>query len=396
MMPTTQDSSLSAQNSSTLTNEPQAANTTDGTSTSAIADSDIPSDTCARDMPIAGSGQVSAELSAILDGSAPVDRTAPQSQPQRLVLRDGFITEGALRRIQSIFRDYARSCVANREANREIEKLRKEAEFLKTERSRDKRMLKQYSHMCSQNEKRAKENIEIQQTMERYHKRQETRLTSKNEALTAERDSLKHQLDDAHAKVREHARAELTAVVALKVERADSKKQLQELEDRCAQLQEEVANPPPCTQLYDAPRLRSCSQVSADASTIAEPIHDKECQQSEHSVGIQPENKEAINDHTTPTMSDDPKNGCHPGLERLESVLSGTLASRLTPQQTPTPIFPRYYTGDTLVYHGVETVTSETAAKAAAATKAAAKKASKAIRKAAATAMARMRHHHQL
>ncbi|KAJ2654053.1 hypothetical protein IWW48_006330 [Coemansia sp. RSA 1200] len=394
-MPTTQDNSLSAQNPPTLSHEPQAANTTDGTSASAIVDSDVPSDTCARDMPIAGAGQVSAGLSAILDDSAPVDRSSSQSQPQRLVPRDGFIAEGALRRVQSIFRDYARSCVANRDAKREIEKLRKEVEILETERSRDKKMLKQYNHMCSQNEKRAKENMEIYQTMERYHKRQEARLTSKNQALTAERDSLKQQLDDAHAKVREHTRAELSAVVALKIERDNSKKQRQELEGRCTQLQEEVANPPPCTRPHDAPRLRSYSQVSADASTLAEPIHDHECQQSEHSVEIQPENNETINNQTTPTMSNGPKNGCHPKLERLESVQSETLATPLTPQPapTPTPVFSRYYTDDTLVYHGAETVASEAAAKAAAATKAAATKAAatkaaRAIRKAAARAVA--------
>ncbi|KAJ1737378.1 hypothetical protein LPJ72_000540 [Coemansia sp. Benny D160-2] len=145
--------------------------------------------------------------------------------------------------------------VADSDVTSEIEKLRKEVEFLKTGRSRDKRMLKQYSHMCSQNEKRAKENIEIQQTMERYHKRTETRLTSKNEALTAERNSLK---------------VELTVAVILKVERSGTKKQLQELKDRCAHLQEETAYSLPCTQPHNTSMLRPHEQGAAVALAMEE------------------------------------------------------------------------------------------------------------------------------
>ncbi|KAJ2740743.1 hypothetical protein H4S06_006036 [Coemansia sp. BCRC 34490] len=95
----------------------------------------------------------------------------------------------------------------------------------------------------------------------------------------------------------------------------------------------------------------------------------------------------------------------YPGLEHSEPLQPETSAATLTPPpRLPQPVFPIYYTGDTLVCLEAESATAKAPAKAVTATKAAAKKAAtatktaavkaaKSIRKAA-SAMAHMRFHH--
>ncbi|KAJ2608913.1 hypothetical protein EV177_004736 [Coemansia sp. RSA 1804] len=183
--------------------------------------------------------------------------------------------------------------------------------------------------------------------MECLYKHDVTQLAYKYKERAGECDSLKRRLDDAQDKIRELNKAELASVAALKVERADSRKRIQELEDRCAQLQEEVANHPPCTQQLNSSRHRSYSQASTDAPTMV---------------------------------------------------------ASLTPPPTPPQAFRRYSTGNTLVCLEAEAATAKAPAKAVTATKAAAKKAATATRTAAvktaksirraALAMAHMRFHH--
>ncbi|KAJ2589037.1 hypothetical protein GGH99_007605 [Coemansia sp. RSA 1285] len=174
-------------------------------------------------------------------------------------------------------------------------------------------------------------------------------LNARNKELKGEIGSLKSQLDAACAEARTRANAELaarTSVVAAANERSALKRQIWELQGQCTQLRVEVSKPTPCSRPHSASRPRTHSQATVDAATMAELL------QSDTTAAL-----------PTPPTTPQP-----------------------TPRPEPQPVFPRYYAGDTLAYPGVETATAESATK----------KTASAIRKAAASAMARMRHRHQL
>ncbi|KAJ2496291.1 hypothetical protein GGI11_008251, partial [Coemansia sp. RSA 2049] len=120
-------------------------------------------------------------------------------------------------------------------------------------------------------------------------------------------------------------------------------RQIWELQDQCTQLRVEASKPTPCSRPHSISRPRTNSQATVDVATMTEPL------QSDTIV-------------TPPTPP-------------------------ATPQPQPQPVFSRHYTGDTLVYPGVETATSEAATKAAAATRATAKKVAKAVKRAAKAAL---------
>ncbi|KAJ2758375.1 hypothetical protein H4S06_002728 [Coemansia sp. BCRC 34490] len=166
-------------------------------------------------------------------------------------------------------------------------------------------------------------------------------LNARNKGLNDEINSLKRQLDTACAEAHTHANAVLaarTSAVAATNERSALKRHIWELQDQCTQLRVEASKPTPCSPPHGISRPRTNSQATVDAATMTEP----------------PQSDTIVTPPTPPA----------------------------TPQPQPQPIFPRYYTGDTLVYPGVETATSETATKTAAATKAAAKKVAKAVKRA--------------
>ncbi|KAJ2611784.1 hypothetical protein EV177_003312 [Coemansia sp. RSA 1804] len=171
-------------------------------------------------------------------------------------------------------------------------------------------------------------------------------LNARNKELKDEIGLLKSQLNAACAETRAHANAELaarTSVVAATNERSALKRQIWELQDQCTQLRVEASKPTPCSRPHSASRPRTKSQATVAAATMTEPL------QSD----------------TTTALPIPPA------------------TSQPTPRPEPQPIFSRYYTGDTLVYPGVEMATAGAASKAAAATRATAIKVAKAIKKAA-------------
>ncbi|KAJ2655692.1 hypothetical protein IWW48_005396 [Coemansia sp. RSA 1200] len=267
---------------------------------------------------------------------------------------------------------------------------------LKEEKSWAECDLKLSESMLNQEEKARKWTMKQINIMEWHHRHEVTRLTGKHKELMGERDSLMRQLDDAQDKISKLNKAELASVAALEAERADSRKRIQELEDRCAQLQEDVANTPPCTQQLESSRIRSYSQVSTDAPTMAESTCDQVCEQSDlddERTGL-----------ATPPESGESKGFFYPGQEHSALLQSETMAAPLTPPPTPPQAFRRYSTGSTLVCLEAETTTAKApakavtatkaaATKAAAATKTAAVKAARSIRRAA-SAMAHMRFYH--
>ncbi|KAJ2514239.1 hypothetical protein H4217_005868 [Coemansia sp. RSA 1939] len=157
-------------------------------------------------------------------------------------------------------------------------------------------------------------------------------LNARNKELKGEIGSLKSQLDAACAEARTHANAELaarTSVVAATNERSALKRQIWELHDQCTQLRVEDSKPTPCSRPHSASRPRTHSQATVDAATMTEPL------QSGTTTALP----------TPPTIP------------------------QSTPRPEPQPVFSRYYTGDTLVYPGVETATAESATKKAAKSK---------------------------
>ncbi|KAJ2656377.1 hypothetical protein IWW48_005054 [Coemansia sp. RSA 1200] len=124
------------------------------------------------------------------------------------------------------------------------------------------------------------------------------------------------------------------------------------LEERCIQLGEDVANPPPCTLPHG---------MTEQGYEMLEHL-------KKHMVRLED------------------------NLEQAKVKRSAVVAP-LAPPPTPRHVFRRHNTEGTLVCPGAETVTAKTPAKAMTTTKAAVAKAAKAIKKAARAAIAHMCHH---
>ncbi|KAJ2513443.1 hypothetical protein H4217_006344, partial [Coemansia sp. RSA 1939] len=178
-----------------------------------------------------------------------------------------------------------------------------------------------------------------------------------------------------------------TEIAELRFDCDDSRQRITVLERQVYVLAEKLEQT--CNQGNQIPKdtLRSGVHEAIVAPTMAELA----CDQMRRQSNLDDERSGLA----TPSESGKSKGFFYPGLEHPEALQLETMVAPLTPPPTPPqPVFPIYYTGDTLVCPGVETYTGKAATKAAPAkTRATAAKAAKAIRKAAARAMSHFHHH---
>ncbi|KAJ2660973.1 hypothetical protein IWW48_002678 [Coemansia sp. RSA 1200] len=219
-------------------------------------------------------------------------------------------------------------------------------------------------------------------------------LLEKNEDLKDKCESLTCQFDNAYDEIHALTYPAPTPASSLDLESNDGTEdadlqvaEIEELRSDCDDSQQRITMLEKQVCVLAEKLEQTCNQVnrvSQDtqrshvhevtvAPTTAESVHSQSYKQSEldsGSTGL-----------ATPTASSEFKNAFNSGLGSLESLHSDTLVTPLTPQPMPQLVFPRYYTGDTLVCPGVETRTGKAATKAATATKATAAKAAKAIKR---------------
>ncbi|KAJ2685616.1 hypothetical protein GGH99_003713 [Coemansia sp. RSA 1285] len=342
----------------------------------------------------AGADQTPAKSSTSSDGSVPVNCQSPiQGQHRQQTRGANLITEITPAYVKRILAELEHERAARHRACHKIEALRDEIEYLKEDNSRLEEDKSELEDCLG--------DLEVENSLlkaELAQARDEnSQLVEESEVLREECLALEQPLLDARNECRADDETSLASDSSLDTASGNSMHQAQGLRNCHMALQEETACSLPYTRPHDPLMLRSTLHEMAVAPAMAESV----CDQMRRQSNLDDERSGLA----TPSESGKSKGFFYLGLEHPEALQPETVVATLTPPPTPPqPVFPIYYTGDTLVCLEAETATAKAPAKAVTATKAAAKKAAtatktaavkaaKSIRKAA-SAMAHMRFHH--